>query len=85
MRIYNSESWGSFYNRIPALMMRLEIEYRDGETYDFCTDKNWRVHASPRTENDIQFGERYDSRQENGNPFAGARRRNVGVCRRTPI
>lgn len=69
---YNSESWGSFYNRIPALMMRLEIEYRDGETYDFCTDKNWRVHASPRTENDIQFGERYDARQENGNPFAGA-------------
>lgn len=36
---YNSESWGSFYNRIPALMMRLEIEYRDGETYDFVRTK----------------------------------------------
>lgn len=61
---YNSESWGSFFNKIPALAMQLEIEYSDGETYIVSTDETWHVTASPRVANDIQFGERYDARLE---------------------
>ncbi len=61
---YNSESWGSFFNRIPALAMQLEIEYSDGEFYTVSTDETWLVTASPRIANDIQFGERYDARLE---------------------
>ena len=58
---YNSESWGSFFNKIPALAMQLEIEYSDGETYIVSTDETWHVTASPRVANDIQFGERYEA------------------------
>ncbi len=61
---YNSESWGSFFNKIPALAMQLEIEYPDGEIYTVSTDETWLVAASPRVANDIQFGERYDARLE---------------------
>ena len=60
----NMESWGRFYNRIPALMMQLEIEYTDGTSLVIGTNKHWQVTASPRIENDIQFGERYDARLE---------------------
>ena len=60
----NSESWGAFYNNIPSLMMQLEIEYTDGTSLVIGTNKNWQVTASPRVENDIQFGERYDARLE---------------------
>lgn len=58
---YNSESWGNFFNRIPALAMQLKIEYSDGKTFSISTDETWFVTASPRVANDIQFGERYDA------------------------
>ena len=48
----------------PTLMMHLEIKYTDGTTEVVETDENWLCTPSPRTEDDIQFGERYDARLE---------------------
>ncbi len=61
---YNCCSWGTFQSNIPALMMHLEIELADGSVQTIKTDTSWKVQASPRIENDIQYGERYDARLE---------------------
>ncbi len=61
---YNCASWGNLKADTPALMMELEIEYEDGTTERIVTDTTWQVQASPRLEDDIQYGERYDARLE---------------------
>lgn len=61
---YNCSSWGVLKANKPALMMQLEITYTDGTSQTVCTDETWLVTASPRTEDDIQYGERYDARLE---------------------
>ncbi len=48
----------------PMLMMRLEVKYTDGTTKVIETDENFLCTMSPRFEDDIQFGERYDARLE---------------------
>ena len=61
---YNCVSWGTLGIGIPAVMMQLEIEYTDGTKETVKTDSSWIVTVSPRLEDDIQFGERYDARLE---------------------
>ncbi len=61
---YNCESWGNLKSNIPALMMELRIKYGDGTVECIATDPSWQVQASPRLENDIQYGERYDAGSE---------------------
>ncbi len=61
---YNCTSWGTLSAQKPLLMMHLEIKYTDGTSFTVETDKNWLVGLSPRTQDDIQFGERYDARLE---------------------
>lgn len=61
---YNSSSWGTLRYKIPAVLMQLEIQYTDGSAETICTDTSWQVTASPLYDNDLQFGERYDARNE---------------------
>ena len=61
---FNCSSWGSLGIGQPAVMMQLEIKYADGTTETVKTDETWLTTVSPRTEDDIQFGERYDARLE---------------------
>ena len=61
---FNCSSWGSLGIGQPAVMMQLEIEYTDGSTEVIKTDSSWVTTVSPRIEDDIQFGERYDARLE---------------------
>ena len=61
---YNSENVSNMYWNKPLLMMQLVITYADGSTKTVKTDGTWKATASPLTDNDIQFGERYDARLE---------------------
>ncbi len=61
---YNCCSWGTFESNIPAVMMCLVLEFTDGSQQTIKTDSTWKVQVSPRVENDIQYGERYDARLE---------------------
>jgi len=60
----NSESHSVMMMNKPYLLAELEVEYTDGETEYFGTDKSWKAYFSPYTDNDLQFGERYDARRE---------------------
>lgn len=61
---YNCEAFGNLYAKKPALIMELTIEYTDGTSEIIGTDSDWLVGASPLTDNDLQFGERYDASLE---------------------
>jgi alpha-L-rhamnosidase len=61
---YNSESWGTVRVRKPELLVQLSVTPEKGAPLLVCSDEQWRVIASPLLEDDIQFGERYDARQE---------------------
>lgn len=60
----NSESHSVMMMNKPYLLAELEVEYTDGETEYFGTDKSWKAYFSPYTDNDLQFGERYNARLE---------------------
>ncbi|MBQ3016783.1 MAG: family 78 glycoside hydrolase catalytic domain [Clostridia bacterium] len=60
----NSQSWGWLFDKKPSLLFELVIECRDGKVNTVCSDESTEVFASPLTENDLQFGERYDARLE---------------------
>ncbi len=60
----NSQSWGWLFDKKPSLLFELEIVYCDGNTETVFSDGSVTVYASPLTENDLQFGERYDARLE---------------------
>lgn len=64
---YNSESHSQVFMNKPCLRAELEITYRCGKkerTEVIGTDGSWLCRFSPYTDNDIQFGERYDARLE---------------------
>ncbi len=61
---YNCYSWGTLYWRTPELLAELIVEYSDGSVERIATDESWKCLPSPLTDNDIQYGERYDARLE---------------------
>lgn len=61
---YNCMSWGALYANVPAVLATVELTYADGRTEYLCTDSTWLCAPSPLTENDLQYGERYDARLE---------------------
>ena len=61
---YNCVSWGTLKANIPVVVAMLELTYGDGRTETICTDDGWFCAPSPLTDNDLQYGERYDARLE---------------------
>lgn len=61
---YNCSSWGNMRADKPQFTAFLKLTYTDGESECIFTDENWRCMPSPLTDNDIQYGERYDARLE---------------------
>jgi alpha-L-rhamnosidase len=53
-----------FYGDVPALIAQLKIEYDDGTSQTFITDKTWKANYGPIVESDILEGETYDARKE---------------------
>ena len=60
----NSESHSQVSMKKPKIMLEMCTEYTDGTKENFGTDKSWKAYFSPYTDNDLQFGERYDARLE---------------------
>jgi alpha-L-rhamnosidase len=60
----NSESHSSVYMNKNMFISELEITYVDGRTEIIGTDKDVKMAFSPFTDNDLQYGERYDARLE---------------------
>ena len=53
------------YSKGPLrFFMQLLVEYQDGTSRTFITDKNWKTHDAPILETTIYDGERYDARLE---------------------
>lgn len=61
---YNCAAYGRLFANLPSVMMELRIEYEDGTLETVKTDASWQVAPSPLTDNDLQYGERYDARLE---------------------
>lgn len=61
---YNCMSWGTLTAKKPEFAAIIEFTYSDGRTEYIYTDEEWKCTPSPLTENDIQYGERYDARLE---------------------
>ena len=55
---------GDFYGQRPALLSQLQVEYADGSTETFITDKAWKWNYGPILQSDMLDGESYDARQE---------------------
>ena len=64
---YNCESWGSLFANRNAVAAALTVKYTDGTVQKIVTDESFSCALSPYVENDIQYGERYDSRLEKTN------------------
>ncbi|MBR3593114.1 MAG: family 78 glycoside hydrolase catalytic domain [Clostridia bacterium] len=60
----NSESHNVIYTHKNVLLAELTVRYKDGRTEVIGTDGSWKTAPSPITDNDLQFGERYDARLE---------------------
>lgn len=60
----NSESHSGVYMNKNFVLAELKIEYQNGEVQYIGTDKTFKTAPSPLTDNDLQFGERYDARLE---------------------
>lgn len=58
----NSESHSGVYMNKNALLAELRVEYANGDTDIIGTDGSFKTAPSPLTDNDLQFGERYDAR-----------------------
>lgn len=61
---YNCAAYGRLFANLPSVMLELQIEYTNGTTETVATDNTWQVALSPLTDNDLQYGERYDARLE---------------------
>ena len=61
---YNCEAYGRLFANLPSLLMELHLEYEDGRVERIASDRTWQVAPSPLTDNDLQYGERYDARLE---------------------
>ena len=60
----NSESHSGVYMNKNFLLAELKLEYKNGKIQYLGTDDSWKTAPSPITDNDLQFGERYDARLE---------------------
>ncbi len=60
----NSESHSKVYMNKNMVLSELYISYVDGTEEVIGTDELWKCNFSPLTDNDLQFGERYDARLE---------------------
>ncbi len=60
----NSESHSSVYMNKNMLLLEMQITYVDGSEEIISTDEKWKSAFSPLTDNDLQYGERYDARLE---------------------
>lgn len=60
----NSESHSSVYMNKNMLLLEMEITYEDSSVEYVSTDALWKCAFSPLTDNDLQYGERYDARLE---------------------
>ena len=60
----NSESHSGMYMNKNFLLAELKVEYENGKTEFIGTDSTFKTAPSPLTDNDLQFGERYDARLE---------------------
>lgn len=65
-RGYNQSysKYGYRWDAPPAVLLQLEIVFRDGSTQTIVTDGAWKWAASPILENDIYHGETHDARRE---------------------
>ena len=61
---YASQGYNTSRTAKNELCAYLRIELCNGELVELGTDSTWRVMVSPITENDLQWGERYDARLE---------------------
>lgn len=61
---YNCYSWGTLTANIPTFVAQAELVFPDGRTERIVTDGRWLCAPSPLTDNDLQYGERYDARLE---------------------
>ncbi|RLD73419.1 MAG: hypothetical protein DRJ10_17855, partial [Bacteroidetes bacterium] len=53
------------YSKGPLrFFMQLVVDYQDGTSQKFVTDKNWKTHDSPILETTLYHGEKYDARLE---------------------
>lgn len=67
----------AFYGKVPMLKAQLEVEYADGRTETFVTDRTWKASQGALVESDLLNGETYDARlEENGWNTAGFDDRN---------
>jgi alpha-L-rhamnosidase len=48
----------------PKVILQIFVQYANGTTSTFVTDKTWRVAHGPIQENGLYFGEHYDARLE---------------------
>lgn len=60
----NSAGMGKMFMNKNMLLARLSIEYSDGTQLTVCTDTSWKCTLSPITDNDLQYGIRYDANRE---------------------
>lgn len=60
----NSESHSSVYMHKNMMLAELLITYADGSEEYIGTDELWKCNFSPLTDNDLQFGERYNANLE---------------------
>lgn len=61
---YNSESHSIVRMNRPHFICELVVKYEDGSEEIIGSDNSFKCAFSPLTDNDIQFGERYDARLE---------------------
>lgn len=54
----------AFYGKVPLLKAQLEVEYSDGSSDLFLTDKQWKANHGALLESDMLNGETYDARLE---------------------
>ncbi len=60
----NSCSHSEVFMHKNMLLCKLEITYVDGTCQAIVSDNSWKCQFSPITDNDLQFGIRYDARLE---------------------
>ena len=54
----------NFYHPHPELLVRLELDYENGESEVICSNSDWNVSTGPILSSDLYDGENYDARLE---------------------
>jgi alpha-L-rhamnosidase len=58
------QDYDQCWSKKPQLLLQMNIEFKDGSTMNIVSDRSWKIAPAPITENDIDFGEKYDARME---------------------